>query len=254
MDYAAIIPIDRYGVLSSRIVIYKISSFKLQNVRLFATTSPTIYVDGGISSEVMYEHCFRNLGAKTKAKLKESRNPLVGFSGENVGGWKKHEDQPWKGGSPSSEYKHLNPEEQPTRAGKKAEGRRAKWGNQATETEEAFQAMKKLIAELPTLTALKKEEELMVYVLAANEAVSVVLLVEREGRQAPIHYVSRTLQGAEINYPQMEKLALVLVHAARRLRRYFQGHTIKVITDKPISQILDNREATGRLAKWGVEL
>ncbi|GKA22797.1 reverse transcriptase domain-containing protein [Tanacetum coccineum] len=63
-----------------------------------------------------------------------------------------------------------------------------------TEAEEAFQAMKKLIAELPTLMAPEKEEELMVYLSAANEAVSVVLLVEREGRQAPIHYVSRTLQ------------------------------------------------------------
>ncbi|GJS94836.1 reverse transcriptase domain-containing protein [Tanacetum coccineum] len=54
--------------------------------------------------------------------------------------------------------------------------------------EEAFQAMKKLIAELPTLTAPKKGEELMVYLSAANKAVSVVLLVERDGRQAPIHY------------------------------------------------------------------
>ncbi|GKC01639.1 reverse transcriptase domain-containing protein, partial [Tanacetum coccineum] len=52
----------------------------------------------------------------------------------------------------------------------------------------------------------------------------------------------------------MEKLVLALVHAARWLRRYFQGHTIKVITDKPISQILNNREATRRLAKWGVKL
>ncbi|GKD28579.1 hypothetical protein Tco_1239357 [Tanacetum coccineum] len=41
-----------------------------------------ISVDEGSSSEVMYEHCFRNLRAETKAKLKESRTPLVGFSGE----------------------------------------------------------------------------------------------------------------------------------------------------------------------------
>ncbi|GJS22217.1 reverse transcriptase domain-containing protein [Tanacetum coccineum] len=122
------------------------------------------------------------------------------------------------------------------------------------EAEEAFQAMKKLIAKLTTLMAPKKEEDLMVYLSVANEAVSVVLLVERCGRQASIHYVSKTLQGAEINYPPMEKLSLALVYAARRLRRYFQGHTIKVITDKPISQILNNREATRRLAKWGVEL
>ncbi|GKC65006.1 reverse transcriptase domain-containing protein, partial [Tanacetum coccineum] len=114
--------------------------------------------------------------------------------------------------------------------------------------------MKRLITELPTLMAPKREEELMVYLSAANEAVSAVLLVERHGRQAPIHYVSRTLQGAEINYQPMEKLILALVHAVKQLRRYFQGHIIKVITDKPISQILNNREATGRLAKWGIEL
>ncbi|GJX82017.1 reverse transcriptase domain-containing protein [Tanacetum coccineum] len=41
-----------------------------------------IYVDGGSSLEVMYEHCFRNLEPDTKAKLRESRVPLVGFSGE----------------------------------------------------------------------------------------------------------------------------------------------------------------------------
>nr|GEZ85229.1 hypothetical protein [Tanacetum cinerariifolium] len=116
-----------------------------------------------------------------------------------------------------------------------------------TEAEEAFQAIKKLIAELPTLTTSKKEKEIMVYQSAANKIVSAVLLVERDGRKTPIHYVIRTLQGAEINYPPMEKLALELVHAARRLRRYFQGHTIKVITDKLISQILSNREATAKI-------
>nr|GEZ62749.1 reverse transcriptase domain-containing protein [Tanacetum cinerariifolium]GFB02353.1 reverse transcriptase domain-containing protein [Tanacetum cinerariifolium] len=41
-----------------------------------------IYVDGGSSSEVMYEHCFRNLGPDIRAKLRESRVPLVGFLDE----------------------------------------------------------------------------------------------------------------------------------------------------------------------------
>ncbi|GKF79760.1 reverse transcriptase domain-containing protein, partial [Tanacetum coccineum] len=35
-----------------------------------------IYVDRGSSSEVMYEHCFRNLGTETKTKLKEPKKPL----------------------------------------------------------------------------------------------------------------------------------------------------------------------------------
>ncbi|GKE99476.1 hypothetical protein Tco_0022827, partial [Tanacetum coccineum] len=41
-----------------------------------------IHVDGGSSSEVMYEHCFRNLSYRTRSRLKESRVPLVGFSRE----------------------------------------------------------------------------------------------------------------------------------------------------------------------------
>nr|GFC71453.1 reverse transcriptase domain-containing protein [Tanacetum cinerariifolium] len=43
---------------------------------------------------------------------------------------------------------------------------------------EVFQAMKKLIAKLPTLIALMKDEELMVYLSATSKAVSVVLLVK----------------------------------------------------------------------------
>ncbi|GJS47295.1 reverse transcriptase domain-containing protein [Tanacetum coccineum] len=41
-----------------------------------------IYVDGGSSLEIMYEHCFRNLDYRTRSRLKESRIPLVGFLGE----------------------------------------------------------------------------------------------------------------------------------------------------------------------------
>ncbi|GKB38826.1 hypothetical protein Tco_0883768 [Tanacetum coccineum] len=55
---------------------------------------------------------------------------------------------------------------------------------------EAFQSMKKLVAELLTLTTLIKREELMVYVSATDEAVSIVLLAERSQRQIPIHYVT----------------------------------------------------------------
>ncbi|GJV47960.1 hypothetical protein Tco_1438172 [Tanacetum coccineum] len=51
-----------------------------------------------------------------------------------------------------------------------------------------------------------------------------------------------------------EKLSLALVHAARRLKGYFQGHVIKVITNKPINQILNGPEASERLAKWAAEL
>ncbi|GJU65604.1 reverse transcriptase domain-containing protein [Tanacetum coccineum] len=86
--------------------------------------------------------------------------------------------------------------------------------------EAAFLEMKKLVYELPTLTTLKKGETLMMYLVTANEA----------------------------------KFALALVYAAKRLRRYFQAHPIKVITDSPIGQVLNNLGASRRLPKWAVEL
>ncbi|GJT50425.1 reverse transcriptase domain-containing protein [Tanacetum coccineum] len=52
----------------------------------------------------------------------------------------------------------------------------------------------------------------------------------------------------------MEKLALSLVHMTRRLRQYFEAHPVKVITDQPIKQILNKTEASGKLAKYTVEL
>nr|XP_043619358.1 uncharacterized protein LOC122591197 [Erigeron canadensis] len=69
-----------------------------------------------------------------------------------------------------------------------------------------------------------------------------------------IYFISRILQGAEANYPEMEKLVLALVHATRRLRRYFQGHPIVVLSDKPLRQILTKPEKSGRTAKWAIEL
>ncbi|GJQ97692.1 retrovirus-related pol polyprotein from transposon TNT 1-94 [Tanacetum coccineum] len=48
--------------------------------------------------------------------------------------------------------------------------------------EAAFLEMKKLVSEFPTLTTPKKGETLMMYLAATNEAVSAVLLTERDGK------------------------------------------------------------------------
>lgn len=69
-----------------------------------------------------------------------------------------------------------------------------------------------------------------------------------------MYFVSRGLQGPELNYPALEKLVLALIYVARRLRRYFQAHQIKVLTNCPIKQILLKPETSGRLAKWTIEL
>lgn len=42
--------------------------------------------------------------------------------------------------------------------------------------------------------------------------------------------------------------------SARKLRHYFLAHQIVVVNEAPLSNILNNPEATGRVSLWGIEL
>ena len=72
--------------------------------------------------------------------------------------------------------------------------------------------------------------------------------------QQPVYYCSRALRGAKERYPKMENLVLALVTTARRLRPYFQAHTIEIPMEHPRKQILHKPETSGRLVKWAIEL
>ncbi|GKA08176.1 reverse transcriptase domain-containing protein [Tanacetum coccineum] len=92
------------------------------------------------------------------------------------------------------------------------------------EAEVAFKQIKKLIAELPMLNAPKEKKELIMYLAAAKEAISAVLMTERGGKQLPVYFMSHALRGSEINYTPMEKLVLDLLSASRRLKRWVILH------------------------------
>ena len=52
----------------------------------------------------------------------------------------------------------------------------------------------------------------------------------------------------------MEKLAFVLVTAARKLKPYFQVHTMVILTNKPLWRAMSNPEAAGRMELQAIEL
>ncbi|GJS99663.1 reverse transcriptase domain-containing protein [Tanacetum coccineum] len=104
------------------------------------------------------------------------------------------------------------------------------------EAEQAFKQLKQHLAKLPMLVAPKPKEKLIMYLSASYGAISAVLMTERDTVQTPVYFVSRALQALKLNYTPMEKLVLVLVCAAKRLRRYFQTHPNVVITEQPIKQ------------------
>nr|GEY62225.1 reverse transcriptase domain-containing protein [Tanacetum cinerariifolium] len=95
-----------------------------------------------------------------------------------------------------------------------------------TKAEHEFQQLKQHMSALPLLAAPKPQEELIMYLSATHGAISAVLLAERGTVQTPVYFISRALQGPELNYSPMENLVLSLVFAAKRVRRYFQAHPI----------------------------
>ncbi|GJU87906.1 putative nucleotidyltransferase, ribonuclease H [Tanacetum coccineum] len=130
-------------------------------------------------------------------------------------------------------------------------GKMVQWTKEA---DKAFQRMKECLESLPTMVIPTKGETLTMYLATSEENVSALLMAERGKKQIPVYFVSRTLHGAELKYPELEKLILALVYATRKLQRYFQAHPIQVLSDKPIKQILAKPEKSGRIAKWAIEL
>ncbi|GJR02661.1 reverse transcriptase domain-containing protein [Tanacetum coccineum] len=118
------------------------------------------------------------------------------------------------------------------------------------DAEEAFQKMKRFMEILPTLTALIKGEVLVMNLAASTESISAALLAKREGKQVPIYFVSRVLQGSELNYPALEKLILALVHAARMLRRSTQNKIPKDFSVEMPSEENERETKTKKIQNW----
>ena len=120
--------------------------------------------------------------------------------------------------------------------------------------EEAFVALKTYLSSPPILVSPTEEELLTLYLAVSNFSTSAVLVRDKKRVQHPVYYCSCALRGAEERYSKMEKLILALVIAARKLRPYFQAHTIEVPTEYPMKQVLHQPEVSGRLMKWAIEL
>jgi len=65
------------------------------------------------------------------------------------------------------------------------------------EVKQAFQILKEYLVRLPQMVSPTVRELLLTYLAISDHAISTALLVERDGQQLPIYYVSHVLAGAE---------------------------------------------------------
>jgi hypothetical protein len=122
------------------------------------------------------------------------------------------------------------------------------------ECEGAFQKLKEFLTTPSILVKPKLGTPLILYLAVSENACSSVLVQEVGKEQKPVYFTSKVLHGAEVRYQKIEKVALALISSTRKLRPYFQSHTIIVRTDQPVRQVLQKLDLAGRMVAWSVEL
>jgi len=128
------------------------------------------------------------------------------------------------------------------------------------EAEEAIDNLKKTLTSVPVLVPPQPAEPLLLYVASTTQVVSAAVVVERqeEGHalpvQRPVYFVSEVLLETKARYLQIQKLIYAVILTWRKLQHYFLGHPITVVSSFCLGEIIQSREATGRIAKWSVEL
>jgi hypothetical protein len=124
--------------------------------------------------------------------------------------------------------------------------------------QKAFEELKQYLIELTTLTSPSSGTPLLFYVATSHAMVSAALVQEKQNGQAkkqvPIYFVSEVLSPSKKNYTELENVLYVVLMASRKLRHYFQTYHIIVPSSQPLTDIMRNKEAIGRVGKWAAEL
>ncbi|KAL0356463.1 UNVERIFIED_CONTAM: hypothetical protein Sradi_4093200 [Sesamum radiatum] len=117
----------------------------------------------------------------------------------------------------------------------------------------AFEELKNYLAGLPLLVKPSPGDTLYLYLSATMQAVSSVLIREEKGKQLPIYYVSKVLNGAEVRYTHREDGICLSDHCQKATSIFcISPHRVK--TNMPLKQTLEKADTSGRLVKWAVEL
>ena len=99
---------------------------------------------------------------------------------------------------------------------------------------DAFNKIKTVVAHAPSLKILDFDKDFIMYTFASDDSLAAVLTQKEEGGdEFPISFMSIGLQGAELNYPAIDKQAYAVFKVVKQFRPYILKNQTKVIVPYP---------------------
>ena len=117
---------------------------------------------------------------------------------------------------------------------------------------EAFDQIKKAIAEAPSLQSPDFGRDFSLYTFASDLSLAALLTQkDRNNDERPISFMSTGLQGAGLNYPEIEKQAYAVYKAVKHFRPYILKNHVTVYVPHPAVRSLFMQQELGeRRGNW----
>ncbi|CAL2255640.1 unnamed protein product [Prunus armeniaca] len=127
------------------------------------------------------------------------------------------------------------------------------WG---AEHQAALDDIKQYLSQPPVLMPPKRGKPLRLYISALEGSIGCLLAQNNEyEREQVVHYLSHTLNMAELNYSPIEKLCLALYFAATKLRHYMLPSVVQIISKTDLIKYMLTRPIIcSRIGKWTMAL
>ena len=116
---------------------------------------------------------------------------------------------------------------------------------------QAFSVLKDKLVSAPIVVAPDWDLPFELMCDASDYAIEAVLGQKKERMFQVIHYASRTLNDARLNYSTTEKELLAIVFAFDKFRPYLIGNKVIVHTNhSTIKYLMKEKDAKPRLIRW----
>ena len=123
------------------------------------------------------------------------------------------------------------------------------------ECQTAFDKLKDLLSEAPTLAFPDPGKEYTLYTDSSGECIGAVLTQDSGQGEQPIHYLSHKLSDTQKKWPIVEKEAYAIYYALQKLDHYLHGAEFTIKCDhKPLKYLLSSEMKNRKIQMWAIAI